>query len=210
MTSLHHPSAASRANLRLHGRRVMLRPLALTDFARYRDVRLRNEDWLVPWEPSRLALSADPARDQNAFSARCAIREKERQSGTAYGLGLFVGEALVGEVNLNGVQRGAVQSGTLGYWIDRGHAGHGYVAEGVVALARFAFEDLNLHRLEICIIPRNTNSRRVMEKLEFRHEGVAVRYLEINGAWEDHVRYGVTLEEWLERRADLARDWLTP
>ena len=75
-------------------------------------------------------------------------------------------------------------------------------------LAGFAFERLELHRLEICIVPRNTNSRRVMEKLGLREEGLAERYLEIDGVWEDHVRYGFTLEEWNERRAELTRAWL--
>ena len=48
-----------------------------------------------------------------------------------------------------------------------------------------AFEDLHLHRVQISIIPRNTASRRVVEKLEIRDEGVAQRYLEINGVWEE-------------------------
>ena len=66
-------------------------------------------------------------------------------------------------------------------------------------LTRFAFEELRLHRLQIAIIPRNASSRRVMEKLSYREEGVAERYLEINGVWEDHVRYAITVEEWAER-----------
>jgi ribosomal-protein-alanine N-acetyltransferase len=73
---------------------------------------------------------------------------------------------------------------------------------------RFAFEQLRLHRLEICIIPRNTNSRRVVEKLRLRDEGIAQRFLEINGVWEDHVRYGVTVEEWHARREELTAAWL--
>ena len=80
--------------------------------------------------------------------------------------------------------------------------------ESVIVLARFAFDDLRLHRLQVAIIPRNRNSRRVMEKLRFREEGVALRYLEINGAWEDHVRYAITTEEWEQRRAELAAAWL--
>ena len=75
-------------------------------------------------------------------------------------------------------------------------------------VARFAFEELMLHRLEICIIPRNDRSRRVMEKLQIREEGLAQRLLEINGVWEDHVRYGFTAEEWADRRSDLAQAWL--
>ena len=128
--------------------------------------------------------------------------------GTACGLGLFVDGAFAGEVNLNNVTRGAMQSATIGYWIDEAKAGHSYIAEGVVVLARHAFEDLSLHRLEICIIPRNRNSHRVMEKLAFRDEGVARGLVEINGVWEDHVRYGFTVEEWADRRDDLLQTWL--
>jgi ribosomal-protein-alanine N-acetyltransferase len=73
---------------------------------------------------------------------------------------------------------------------------------------QFAFEELNLHRLEICIIPRNSNSRRVVEKLDLREEGTAQRFLEINGVWEDHVRFGFTIEEWNDRGEQLVKDWL--
>ena len=58
------------------------------------------------------------------------------------------------------------------------------------------------------IIPRNAASHRVVEKLALRNEGIAVRYLEINGAWEDHVRYALTAEEWIERRDELLADWV--
>jgi [ribosomal protein S5]-alanine N-acetyltransferase len=75
-------------------------------------------------------------------------------------------------------------------------------------VVQFAFEQLQLHRVEICIVPRNDRSRRVMEKLEIREEGVAQRYLEINGIWEDHIRYGMTIEEWHARRHELLADWV--
>lgn len=203
-----HPSMPPPSGLRLYGRRVVLRPLTTPDFSSWSEVRLRNESWLLPWEPLRTVTLADPTRDREAYASRCNARDRERQMGTAYGFGLFVDNAFAGEVNLNNVVRGALQGGTIGYWIDRARAGHRYVAEAVVVLMRFAFEELHLHRLEICIVPRNTNSRRVMEVLEVREEGVAQRYLEINGTWEDHVRYGVTAEEWQSRRDDLAARWL--
>ena len=62
--------------------------------------------------------------------------------------------------------------------------------------------------MEICNIPRKNNSRRVMEKLGIREEGLAERFLEINGVWEDHVRYGFTIEEWQQRRDQLTAEWL--
>jgi ribosomal-protein-alanine N-acetyltransferase len=80
--------------------------------------------------------------------------------------------------------------------------------EALVLVCRAAFEDLRLHRVQISIIPRNTSSRRVVEKLGIRDEGVAQRYLEINGVWEDHIRYAITVEEWEQRRAQLLADWV--
>jgi ribosomal-protein-alanine N-acetyltransferase len=71
----------------------------------------------------------------------------------------------------------------------------------------YVFDELGLHRMQIAIIPRNQPSRRVAEKLELREEGVASRYLEINGVWEDHVRYAITSEEWDERRDHLRAKW---
>jgi ribosomal-protein-alanine N-acetyltransferase len=78
----------------------------------------------------------------------------------------------------------------------------------VVVVCRHAFEELGLHRLQIAIIPRNGASRRVVEKLKIRDEGVAVRYLEINGEWEDHIRFAITLEEWHDRRTELLSEWI--
>ncbi len=204
---MNHPSAPPNNGLRLYGRRVMLRPFVAPDFSAWSDVRIRNEQWLVPWEPSRLPNQADPTRQRDAFSTRCAARDRDRQMGAAYAFGLFVDSGVAGEVNLNNVIRGAQQSGTIGYWIDQSRAGHGYVAEGVCAVMRFAFEELQLHRLEVCIIPRNHNSRRVVDKLQLREEGIAQRFLEINGVWEDHVRYAITIEEWQTRRDELAASW---
>jgi ribosomal-protein-alanine N-acetyltransferase len=207
---MRHPSVLSRSSspLRLYGRRVMLRPLGPADHAEWGAVRRRNEGWLVPWEPQRPAGQPDLTRDLGAFSARCTARDRDRSSDTAYAFGLFVDQRFAGEVNLNNIVRGALQSGTVGYWIDRDRAGNGYVAEGVVVLARFAFEQLHLHRLEVCIVPRNANSRRVMEKLAFRCEGLSERYLEIAGTWEDHLRYAITVEEWTDRREELTSTWL--
>jgi [ribosomal protein S5]-alanine N-acetyltransferase len=194
--------------LRLYGRRVMLRPLVASDFPQWSEVRVRNEDWLLPWEPERLAGQPDASRDRDAFALRCSARERERQLGTGYGFGVFVDGAFAGEINLNSVQRGPFQNAYIGYWIDQARAGESYTPEGVVVVCKFGFEDLRLHRLQIAIIPRNRNSRRVMEKLDMREEGVAVRYLEINGRWEDHVRYAITAEEWAQRREELHQAWL--
>jgi ribosomal-protein-alanine N-acetyltransferase len=192
----------------LRGRRLVLRPLVEGDFDQWKEVRRRCLDWLVKWEPRPPGGHPEALDDRKAFAARCGARERERQLGSGYGFGIFVGEdRFSGEINLSTVQRGPFQNAYVGYWIDEQMAGNGYVPEAVVVLSRFAFEDLHLHRLQISIIPRNRPSRRVVEKLGFRNEGVAERYLEINGRWEDHVRYAITIEEWTERSQELLERW---
>ena len=90
-------------------------------------------------------------------------------------------------------------------------AGSGLIPEAVVVVLQFAFETLRLHRIEVAIIPRNVASRRVVEKLELRDEGVALGFLEINGEWEDHVRYAMTSEEWAARGHRAPRPaWIDP
>ena len=207
MTAM-HPARPSSVGLRLYGRRVVLRPLVPQDFNAWSEVRRRNGEWLTQWEPLRLPHHPDPETNREVFAARCGSRDRERLAGSQYAFGIFVDGTFAGELNLNNIVRGAMQSATIGYWIDRARAGRSLMSESIVVLMQFAFEELNLHRLEICIIPRNSNSRRVVEKLALREEGIAQRFLEINGAWEDHVRFGFTVEEWNDRGEQLVRDWL--
>jgi ribosomal-protein-alanine N-acetyltransferase len=207
MTAM-HPARPSSVGLRLYGRRVVLRPLVPQDFTGWSEVRRRNGDWLTVWEPLKLPHHPDPETNREVFAARCGARDRERLAGTQFAFGIFIDGAFAGEINLNNVVRGAFQSATIGYWIDKSRAGRSFMSEAVVVLAQFAFEELGLHRIEVCIIPRNHNSRRVMGKLNLREEGTAERFLEINGVWEDHVRYGFTREEWDQRRDSLFAEWL--
>ncbi|MGH9054314.1 MAG: GNAT family N-acetyltransferase [Acidimicrobiales bacterium] len=200
-------------SLVLTGRRVLLRPLSASDFEAWREVRVRGRDWLLKWEPRPLPAQPDATQDRRVFAARCGARERERQLGTGYGFGIFVGpkgDRFAGEINLSSVQRGPYQNAYVGYWIDEDMAGRAYVPEALVVVCRFAFDDLGLHRLQASIIPRNDASHRVVQKLGLRSEGVAERYLEINGVWEDHVRYAITSEEWEVRRDALLSQWVLP
>ena len=193
--------------LTLPGRRVVLRTLTEADYPAWQAVRARNHGWLLKWE-ARSANASHLAEDQRSFNARCAMRERERNLGTALGFGIFVDGFFAGEITLSSIQRGPLQSAFIGYWIDEARAGQGLVPEALVVLLQYAFETLRLHRVELSIIPRNIASRRVVEKLGIRGEGIAERYLEIDGVWEDHARYAITVEEWDVRAPQLVSDWL--
>lgn len=192
----------------LHSRRLVLRPLQPGDFPVWQGVRRRCAQWLLPWEAQRRSGQADVVESRRAFEARCDASDRERINGSAYRFGIFADGQFSGEINLGSIQRGAFQNVYIGYWIDEACAGQGFMPEALVAAMQFAFDELGLHRVQVSIIPRNWSSRRVVEKLGVRNEGIAERYLEINGTWEDHVRYAMTSEEWRVRRDELVAQWL--
>lgn len=108
---------------------------------------------------------------------------------------LVHGKELIGHLTLTGIQRGSLQSGVIGYWIDAGWAGHGLMPRAVAMATDWAMFDLGLHRIEINIRPENHASLRVVEKLGFRDEGLRLRYLHIRGAWCDHRTFALTRED---------------
>ncbi|MDA8441744.1 MAG: GNAT family protein, partial [Peptococcaceae bacterium] len=96
-------------------------------------------------------------------------------------------EQVIGSIALNNIIRGCFHSCHVGYRLDQAMLNQGYMTEGLRAVINTAFTELALHRLEANIIPSNHASMRVVEKLGFYAEGLALKYLCINGRWEDHV-----------------------
>ena len=102
---------------------------------------------------------------------------------------------MIGGITLANVRRGIVQAGTIGYWVGQPHAHRGYMTAGLRVLLPTLFGELNLHRIEAACIPSNTPSIRVLEKCGFAREGLARRYLCINGIWQDHLLFGLLHED---------------
>ena len=171
----------------IEGRGVMLRMAQASDYADWAQLRAESQDYLVPWEPS---WSHDEL-SRNAYRRRLRHYQKDLREETAYALFLFrmPDHRLLGGITISNVRRGVTQTGTLGYWIGERYAGNGHMTEAVRAAVRYMFGALALHRVEAACLPRNVASIRVLEKVGFQQEGLARRYLKINGAWQDHLLY---------------------
>ena len=108
--------------------------------------------------------------------------------------------AIVGMVNLGQIYHGPFCSCFAGYWVGEAFTRKGYTSEGVGLVLGRAFVELKLHRVEANIIPNNLASIALANRVGFREEGYSPRYLEIAGAWRDHVRFAMTAEDWAELR----------
>jgi ribosomal-protein-alanine N-acetyltransferase len=178
----------------------VLRPPRTTDVPAFRHALRRNHAHLKPWSVAPVG-GEDPA-SLTSVSRAILRNRREWKQGASYVF--FVAprdddSTLIGRVALGGVLRGAFQNAYLGYWIDEGRQGQGLTTEAVVAATSFAFASVGLHRVQAAVMPSNLASQRVLEKVGYRREGMAERYLCIAGRWEDHTLFAVTEEEWAAR-----------
>ncbi len=179
---------------RLDYGRVSLRPLRWSDAGQWSALRLRNEAWLAPWEPS----SPYPWRTRHTRSAyRSMLRTVRAQArqGAMLPFAIRYDDVLVGQLTVSNIVRGPLRSAHLGYWIDHEHAGRGITPVAVALALDHCFATVGLHRLQAEIRPENAASRRVVDKLGFRQEAYYSRYLDIDGAYRDHLGFALTVDD---------------
>ena len=104
--------------------------------------------------------------------------------------GQFCGQLTVGNVT-----HGALRSAWIGYWVASTATGKGVATAALALGLDHCFGAVHLHRVEATVRPENAASRRVLEKVGFREEGLLRRYLDVDGAWRDHLLYAITVEE---------------
>ena len=170
---------------------VVLRPLRLRDANAWWEVRAANVAWLAPWE----ATSPDGGRPVRSFPA--LVRELNRQgrSGTSMPFVLEHAGRLAGQVTVGGITWGAMRSAHIGYWLDGRLAGRGLMPTAVALVVDHCLLGVGLHRVEVNIRPENAASRRVVDKLGFREEGLRREFLHIDGGWRDHLSYALTASD---------------
>jgi ribosomal-protein-alanine N-acetyltransferase len=69
--------------------------------------------------------------------------------------------------------------------------GRGLATAAVREIARLAFADLKLHRIEVGTLLHNAASRKVLARNGFIRFGTAPKYLKIAGEWQDHAMFQV-------------------
>jgi RimJ/RimL family protein N-acetyltransferase len=93
----------------------------------------------------------------------------------------------------------------IGYALGREHWGQGYMNEALQAVLAYAFETLDLHRIEADIDPRNIASIKTVERLGFKREGYLRERWQINGEIQDAFFYGLLRQEWLRPQQERVR-----
>jgi ribosomal-protein-alanine N-acetyltransferase len=184
----------------VRGNRVALRPLQVSDAPAMLALYRANAAFLQPWDPARPAGFYELSYQQDMI--RAGLSDESHDRAYTYGIVLQESGELVGRLRLSNVVRGVFQNAYLGYWLDEAHNGQGLMTEAVGLALADGFGSLRLHRIQAATLRYNAASQRVLVKNGFRQEGVAERYLLIDGQWRDHLLFAITAEEWSARRGD--------
>ncbi len=174
----------------LRTNRLALNSLRLEDSAPLRDYEWRNRARFAPHGPLRTDEDFLP----DAFEARVEtmLRDVESGASSRWVIRLRdVPDEIIGHVAITSIQRGVRQAGVLGYGVDHRYEAQGIASEALAAVIRYAFQVLILHRVEAGHRPENLASARVLAKQGFEREGLARKYLYLNGIWEDQVLNGL-------------------
>ena len=170
--------------------KVVLRPVEPQRAAERLELQLRNREYWRASGPRRDDEWYTVARQRMDLEAQAV----DRAEGRHLSFGVHLGAELVGRVSLSNIVRGPFLNASLGYAIDERHAGRGIGTAAVAGVVAIAWEE-GLHRVQAAVMPGNAASKRVLEKVGFRHEGLALRYLRLDEVWSDHELWAITVED---------------
>jgi ribosomal-protein-alanine N-acetyltransferase len=180
--------------LRVPAGLIRLRPVRMRDGAQWSQIRLAERNYLEPWEPSG-DVDWNVRHMLSAWPTVCSSLRSEARKGRALPFTIELDGRFCGQLTIGNVTHGALRSAWIGYWVSQAATGGG-VATGALALGiDHCFTSVRLHRVEATVRPENAASRAVLAKVGFRDEGRLQRYLDVDGAWRDHLLVGLTVEE---------------
>lgn len=162
------------------------------------DAQLMNQ-WRRDTEYARL-LDSDPVRLFNKEENKKWVekmQKKETFDGIEFMIYALPEDKPIGFVGLdginwhNGVSWVGIGIGEREYW------SKGFGSEAMRMIARYAFEELGLHRISLNVFSYNTRAIRSYEKVGFKIEGKIVEAVHRDGQRWDVVFMGLLRDDWI-------------
>jgi ribosomal-protein-alanine N-acetyltransferase len=177
----------------LVGQGIRMRAPVVARYEEWAKLRGASRTHTEPWEPSW----AKDELTHDAFKRRIDRYQNDRETGASYPFFIFRAQdnVLIGACNLNNIRRGVLQSCDIGYWIGAPYVRQGHARAAIRRILAFAFDELQLHRVEAAIQPENTASRSLLEGIGFNLEGRSRAFLNIAGQWRDHDRFALISDD---------------
>ena len=170
---------------------VRVLPLQVRDAPALARFYREQRDFMAPFNPLQPEVFFTPEGQRRRLEQAEHLRADDRR----YEFKIELEGELVGTISISNVVRGAFQSASVGYGVARRHNGRGIASLAVKVVTDWGFEECALHRLEAGTLLDNAASQRVLARNGYRLVGISSRYLELAGAWRDHVLFARTVED---------------
>jgi [ribosomal protein S5]-alanine N-acetyltransferase len=169
-------------NVILKGRRIEVKLLTPENAKELLEYYKRNREHLKQYEPTR---------EESFYTLDVQKRdltENYRQflNGSSVNLGIFREGRFIGKIRISNIVMGVFKNAFVGYSMDKDEQGNGYMKDALKLVLDYAFENLDIHRIEATTLVDNIKSQSVLLACGFKEIGVSERYLFINGKWRDH------------------------
>ncbi len=151
------------------------------------DFFCRNREFFAPSEAAHPEEYFTVPYQQRVLAAEHT--QFLRSQAVRYFLFLKENSQLIGTISFQQIRQSPAASCQLGYRLDQAYTGQGYMQEALAFLIPKVCLSYHLNRIEANILPENTSSCRLIERLGFTQEGVARGYFLIQGKYRDHYRY---------------------
>lgn len=190
-----HPGWPARLGpLRVPAGVVRLRAPRLRDASAWSRIRLADRRHLESWEPTAPG-SWEDRNGRLSWPGQWSTLRTLARRGVSLPFVITVDGQFAGQITVGNVVRGSLCSAWIGYWVASQATSGGVATASVALMVDHCFTAGGLHRLEATVRPENRPSLRVLEKLGFRQEGMFQRYLDVAGAWRDHLCFALTTED---------------
>jgi [ribosomal protein S5]-alanine N-acetyltransferase len=166
----------------------------MRDGGQWSRIRLGDRAHLEPWEPVA-EVNWEVRHSVSAWPSMCSGLRAEARRGRMLPYVIELDGEFCGQLTIGNVTHGALRSAWIGYWVAKAVNGGGVATAALSLGLDHGFSAVMLHRIEATVRPENAPSRAVLAKAGFREEGLLKRYLEVDGAWRDHLLVAITAEE---------------
>ena len=112
------------------------------------------------------------------------------ENKTSIDFGIFYKNQSIGSVSANRIDK-FHKKADVGYWLDEEHTGKGIMTSSVKVFTDYLFEELDVNRIEIRVIPENIKSWAIPERLGFTYDGTLRQDKFLNGKFFDNKIYSL-------------------
>ena len=149
-----------------------------------------NRSYLREWLP--WVDNMESIENFQQYIINCS---KQAAAGTDFGYAIIIDKNIVGRIGMHHINQ-QNKIGEIGYWLTDGLQGRGIINKCCKALIHHGFTALGLNRIEIKCAVGNDKSRSVIEKLQFKSEGILRQAEWLNGKFIDLYLYAMLKAEW--------------